>query len=74
MPEEPLITVNGIMLSVGQAMTLRVALSNFLMDLHDPEIAEGMGHTGLHYRDRANEIIRIMCPNPAKVTERLEER
>jgi hypothetical protein len=30
---EPQITINGIQLSEGQAMTLRVALESFAMDL-----------------------------------------
>ena len=33
---EPTITINGITLSQGQAMTLRVALQHFLMDMPKP--------------------------------------
>jgi len=41
MPErhEPYIVINGAPLTEGQAMTLRVALSSFVMDLQD----NGMG-------------------------------
>lgn len=32
-PKEPTITVNGVLLSEGQAMTVRVALESFAIDL-----------------------------------------
>lgn len=71
MTEEPAITVNGIPLSPAQAMTLRVALFNFLMELDDPERMANLGGIGPLYRARAGEIVHAMYP---KVTERLEEQ
>ena len=37
--EEPAITVNGVRLTTGQAMTVRVALSHFALDLKE----DGLG-------------------------------
>lgn len=58
---EPAITINGRPLTEGQAMTMRVALENFAMDL-----TEGLGDdehgklmTGL-YRARIAEIRTFM--------------
>lgn len=39
MRDEPIETLNGVALSIGQAMTLRVALESFAMSLQ----TEGLG-------------------------------
>jgi len=62
MPEEPLITINGIMLSVGQAMTLRVALMDFLLHLSSKEFLTDLGEIGLLYRYHAREVSCLMHP------------
>lgn len=38
MPTEPAITINGHALTKAEAMTLRVALQSFLMDLNEHEL------------------------------------
>jgi hypothetical protein len=62
LPQEATITVNGHLLSHGQAMTVRVALAAFVMDLTN----DGLGddeHGKLMvkaYQERAHEIFRMM--------------
>lgn len=58
------ITIEGVRLSFGQSMALRVAASNFLTTLsHDPE-ALGSDEHGRHmaknYRERLSEILKLM--------------
>lgn len=60
MTAEPRITINGVALTDGQAMTVRVALSSFLMDLQDPEEMEALGPIGPAYFERLTEIFRLM--------------
>lgn len=60
MDKEPRITVNGSPLTEAQAMTLRVALSGFLMDLEDPEFVAALGNIGPLYQDRAREVQALM--------------
>lgn len=64
--EEPRITVNGVELSLGQAMTLRVALTTFHMEMGQPE-ALGKDEHGLitarNYRQRAEEVLVLMVGN-----------
>lgn len=61
--DEPVITINGTTLSVGQAMTLRVAIGSFAMSLH----ADGLGddeHGRMMvegYLARAHEIAVLMA-------------
>lgn len=59
---EPTITVNGVLLSQGQAMTVRVALNNLVMDLTNDGLGDdehGKFMTKA-YQERAHEIFRIM--------------
>jgi hypothetical protein len=62
LPKEATITVNGVLLSQGQAMTVRVALGQFVMDLS----SEGLGDSEhgkrmvKGYQERAHEIFRMM--------------
>jgi hypothetical protein len=61
--DEPYITINGTPLTLGQAMTVRVALSSFVASLQD-----GLGDNehGLQmttaYRERLTEIIKLIDP------------
>jgi hypothetical protein len=59
-PTEPNIVINGIMLTTGQAMTLRVAVGNFLIELQDEEYLRALGEIGLLYRQRLIEISKYM--------------
>ena len=55
------VTINGAPLSFGQSMALRVAASDFLMQMDDPEIVEGLGQQlAQGYRDRLKEILSLM--------------
>lgn len=62
MQPEPEITINGFKLSVGQAMTVRVALSTFMIGIQedglgDDEHSKRMAEA---YKARCVEIIGIM--------------
>ena len=55
MPEEPEIIINGVHLGAGSAMTVRVAIENFAMDLVNDAIQEGyaiysMGNGTVYYK------------------------
>ena len=55
------IVVEGVRLSFGQSMALRVAASDFLMQMDDPETAEALGQQlAQGYRDRLGEILKLM--------------
>lgn len=58
--DEPNIVINGVTLSLGQAMALRVAASNFQMELHEPQFMDELGPIGPAYLARLNEILQIM--------------
>lgn len=57
---EPAITINGHALTIAQAMAVRVAVSNFLLELSDPENLEALGPIGPEYQRRLVEITKIM--------------
>jgi len=63
---EPSITVNGVVLSQAEAMTLRVALGSFVISL----LSEGLGEdeTGLAisqgYKRCADSIHKLMWRKP----------
>lgn len=60
---EPTITINGITLSQGQAMTLRAALQHFLMDtsqlnaLGDDEVGQTIAN---EYKTTAQQINHLI--------------
>lgn len=62
MAEEPNIVINGKLLTVGQAMTVRVAIGSFLMSLEeglgDDEHGKAMTEA---YRTRIREICGLMA-------------
>lgn len=60
MAPEPRITINGTPLTEAQAMTVRVGLAMFAMDLEDPELMAGLGEIGPLYQERLREVVRIM--------------
>lgn len=57
------VTINGVSLSFGQSMALRVAATNFAMELQEPD-ALGDDDVGRGiakgYRERLGEILRLM--------------
>lgn len=58
--QEPSIVINGVLLTIAQAMTVRVAIGNFLIELSDPEFKRDLGVIGDLYSARLSEISRIM--------------
>ena len=64
MSDEPAITINGVALSVGQAMTVRVAVTNFAVDLKGDKDALGTDEHGVlmrtAYLTRLHEIFMLM--------------
>ena len=60
---EPKITINGVELDEGQAITLRVAITVFLADMApDDELgSDEHGRTMVrHYRKRSKELLRLL--------------
>lgn len=68
MIDEPLITVNGVTLSVGQAMTVRVALTSFVSEMQTDGLGDDEHGIELakSYADRGNEVLRIMLRERAQ--------
>lgn len=69
---EPEITINGVTLSVGQAMTLRVAATNMLTEMSEPDALgdDDMGRRmAAAYADRLREIITIMFSGRAALQQ-----
>ena len=56
---EPTITINGVFLTQAQAMTVRVAIENFAIDLTG-ELKEEIGGIGQSYLERIAEIRKAM--------------
>jgi len=59
-PPEPDITINGVALTEAQALTVRVALSSFLLQLGDLEWSRQLGRVADGYRARAREVEALM--------------
>jgi hypothetical protein len=57
---EPIITINGQVLNDGQSMTVRVAITNFLIELRDAENFRKLGPIAPRYLLRLEEIIRMI--------------
>jgi len=60
---EPVITINGVQLNTAQAMTVRVAITNFTLELRAPD-ALGDDETGVAirngYRARLSEVLDLI--------------
>jgi len=54
------IVINGVRLTDAQSMTLRVAVTNFAMELAEPEYLEALGPIGPLYRERLDELQHII--------------
>jgi hypothetical protein len=63
---EPVITVNGQPLTIGQAMAVRVAVTDFHGQMQDPD-ALGTDEHGWRmveaYKTRLDEVLKLMLPN-----------
>ena len=64
-PVEPVITMNGVPLTLAQAMTVRVAIEGFSMDLMNTGLGDDEhGKTMVKlYMQRIEEIRRVMYAN-----------
>jgi hypothetical protein len=54
--DEPQITINGTQLTEAQAITTRVAIVNFLIELQDDDFVLKLGPIGALYKARLTEI------------------
>lgn len=63
MTREPFILIEGTRLTDAQAMALRVATSNMLLDLSDDGFRARLGPVADDYRARLREIVWLML-NP----------
>lgn len=57
---EPHVEVEGAVLTQGQAMAVRVAVSSFLSELAEPEHMKEMGEIGPLYQARLREVESLM--------------
>ncbi len=55
------VVINGVRLTHGQSMTLRVAVSSFIMNLsEDPYMVKNLGEIRLGYIARGREVEKLM--------------
>lgn len=58
---EATITIDGHKLTEGQSMSVRVAITAFLMELkNDKQFADSLGLIGVAYRARLTEVMHII--------------
>lgn len=60
---EPVITINGVTLSEGQAMAVRVACSNFDGWLVGNTLGEDDKELHQNYRERLAEVFKLVLRN-----------
>lgn len=53
---EATITINGVILTSAQALSVRVAVTGMRIDLADPEHMVALGEIGPHYDARLSEV------------------
>jgi hypothetical protein len=58
--EEATIIINGVTLNHAQSMSVRVTVTSFLWDLHDPEHRKALGKIGDAYQARLREVEQII--------------
>jgi hypothetical protein len=58
-PTEAHIDIEGVRLSEGQSMAVRVAIEMYMFDL-ERELAKGMGQVGQNYLARLREVRRLI--------------
>jgi hypothetical protein len=54
------ISVDGCELTPDQVAAVRVSLTNFLLELEEPEYLAALGARGPLYRDRTREVLRML--------------
>ena len=59
-PREPHVTINGHELTQAQAMTMRVAINLFSIELQDDKFRDDLGGMGRLYQARLREIALLM--------------
>lgn len=62
-PIEPVITVNGFTLSVGQAMSVRVAITSYMSEMGQPGALGDDEHgraMAQAYQERLSEVCRLI--------------
>jgi len=59
------VTINGVTLTFAESMTLRVAVTSFLMQVSNPETAALLGPVSVGYRDQLMNIERKIRGNNA---------
>lgn len=64
MTDEPYISINGVPLTAAQAMTVRVAVGSFILELQDEDYVKDLGPIGPLYRERLGEIARLLRSTP----------
>lgn len=58
---EATITIDGHKLTEGQSMSVRVAITAFLMELkNDKQFADSLGLIGIGYQARLTEVMHII--------------
>ncbi|BAR61279.1 hypothetical protein ACVIWV_005995 [Bradyrhizobium diazoefficiens] len=63
---EAMITIDGHKLTEGQSMSVRVAITAFLMELkNDKQFADSLGLIGIAYQARLTEVMHIILNNEA---------
>ena len=65
--EEAVVKINGTRLGDGHAMTIRVSLNSFAIDLEDGLGSDEHGKVmTIEYRKRISEILRLMADRDGK--------
>jgi hypothetical protein len=62
---EATITIDGHTLTEGQSMSVRVAITMFLMELNDKAFAESLGQIAIGYRTSLTEVLRMIHEEPS---------
>ena len=57
---EPRITIDGIVLTTGQAMTVRVALASFTLDVKVGRLGSDEHGVAAAYKARLEEILKLL--------------
>lgn len=71
---ESTVTVDGERLTPAQVATMRVALTNLLLELEDPDYVRALGAVGPRYKERVREVVRMLVRQPVPADVRIEIR
>lgn len=66
--DEAIVTINGVQLTVGQSMTLRVAIGSFLAGMQNDGLGDSAAGKAMAeaYVARASEIEQLMVRSPGE--------